>query len=131
MKATKYFINTWKGKHPTPYDFFNIFMRHAEDDISWFLKACYFEYGYADLGIESVNGNMITIAKKGSIPVSIKLEITFYDNTTEKICMNPVIWKTASTKFIVNLETNKIIKEIILGDSITPDIDLSDNIYQR
>jgi hypothetical protein len=24
-KATVDFINTWKGKHPTPYDFFNVF----------------------------------------------------------------------------------------------------------
>ena len=49
-KATIDFINTWKGKHPTPYDFFNVFKKHAGDDINWFLKACYFEYGYADLG---------------------------------------------------------------------------------
>jgi len=131
LKATKDFIITWNGKHPTPYDFFYIFNKHAEDDISWFLKACYFEYGYADLGIESVNGNIITISKKGNIPVSIKLEITFDDNTTEKIYKNPGIWKTGTTEFFVNIETNKIIKKIILGDSITPDIDLSNNIYQR
>ncbi|MFN2396759.1 MAG: M1 family metallopeptidase [Bacteroidales bacterium] len=131
LKATKDFINTWNGKHPTPYDFFYIFKKHAEDDISWFLKACYFEYGYADLGIESVNGNKITIAKKGNIPVSIKLEIIFDDNTTEKIYKNPGIWKTGATEFIVNLETKKIIKKIILGDSLTPDIDMSNNIYQK
>ncbi|MBN1185044.1 MAG: M1 family metallopeptidase [Bacteroidales bacterium] len=131
LNATKDFINKWNGKHPTPYDFFNIFKNHAEDDISWFLKVCYFDYGYADLGIESVNGNIITISKKGNIPVSIKLEITFDDNTTEKIYKNPGIWKTGAIEFIVNLDTNRIIKKIILGDSLTPDIDMSNNFYQR
>ena len=81
------------------------------------------------VGIESVNGNKITIANKGNIPVSIKLEITFDDDTTEKIYKNPGVWKTGSTKFIVNIETNKIIKKVILGDNLTPDIDVSDNIW--
>ena len=131
LEATKDFINTWNGKHPMPYDLFNIFNKHAKDDISWFLKACYFEYGYADLGIESVNGNKITIVKKGDIPVPIKLEITFNDDTTEKIYKNPGIWKTGSTEFVVDLKINKSIKKILLGDSMIPDIDMSDNIYQR
>jgi len=129
--ATKDFINTWNGKHPTPYDFFNIFQKHADNDINWFLNTCYFEYGYADLGIESVNGNKITIVKKGNVPVSIKLEITYDDNSTEKIYKNLKIWKTGTTEFIVNLETNKTIKKIILGNSSVPDIDFTNNIYQR
>ena len=129
--ATKDFINVWKGKHPTPYDFFNTFMKYAEGDISWFLKVCYFEYGYADLGIESLSGNKITIIKKGNIPVSIRLEITFDDNSTEKIYKNLKIWETGTTTCVVNCESNKTIKKVVLGDSSTPDVDMSDNMFQR
>ena len=129
--ATTDFIHTWNGKHPTPYDFFNIFQKHAGDDINWFLNTCYFEYGYADLGIESVNGNRITIAKKGNVPVSIKLEITYDDNSTEEIYKNLRIWKTGATEFIVNLDTNKTINKIVLGDRSVPDIDMTNNIYQK
>jgi len=130
-KATTDFINTWKGKHPTPYDFFNVFKKHAGDDINWFLKACYFEYGYADLGIRSVDKNKIIIEKIGNIPVSIKLEIMYDDNSTESIYKNLAIWKTGITEYLVNLKTNKTIKKIILGDKLIPDIDVSNNVYQK
>jgi hypothetical protein len=129
--ATTDFINTWKGKHPTPYDFFNVFKKHAGDDINWFLKACYFEYGYADLGIRSVDKNKIIIEKIGNIPVSIKLKITYDDNSTESIYKNLAIWKTGITEYLVNLKTNKTIKKIILGDKLIPDIDVSNNVYQK
>jgi aminopeptidase N len=130
-KATTDFINTWKGKHPTPYDFFNVFKKHADDDINWFLKACYFDYGYADLGIRSVDNNKIIIEKLGNIPVSIKLEITYDDNSTESIYKNLAIWETGITEYLVNLKTNKAIKKIILGDKLIPDIDPSNNVFQK
>ena len=130
-KATVDFINTWKGKHPTPYDFFNVFKKHAGDDINWFLKACYFDYGYADLGIRSVDNNKIIIEKLGNIPVSIKLEITYDDNSAESIYKNLAIWKTGITEYLVNLKNNKTIKKIILGDKLIPDIDVSNNVYQK
>jgi len=130
-KATVDFINIWKGKHPTPYDFFNVFKKHASDDINWFLKACYFEYGYADLGIKSVEKKKIIIEKIGNIPVSIKLEITYDDNSTESIYKNLSIWKSGITEYLVNLKTNKAIKKITLGDILIPDIDVSNNVYQK
>ena len=130
-KATVDFINTWKGKHPTPYDFFNVFKKHAGEQINWFLKACYFEYGYADLGIRSVDKNKIIIERLGNIPVPIKLEITYDDNSMEKKYINLSIWKTGTTEYLVSLETNKTIKKIILGDSSIPDIDMKNNIYQK
>jgi hypothetical protein len=130
-KATKEFMTVWNGKHPSPYDFFNTFSRFASEDINWFWKACYFEYGYADLGIKSVDRNRIIIEKKGSIPVPIRLEITYDDNSQEKIYRNLDIWKTGITDYSVKLKSGKNIKKIILGDKLTPDADNSDNVYQR
>ena len=130
-EATKDFINTWNGKHPTPYDFFYTFEKHAEDDISWFLNACYFEYGYADLCIKSVNNNEIIIEKKGSVPVSIKLEIIYDDNSTDNVYKNLMIWKTGINEYKIHLDNNKVIKRVILGDDLTPDRDTSDNVYEK
>jgi hypothetical protein len=131
LQATKSFMNSWNGKHPSPYDFFNTFNRFAPEDINWFWKACYFDYGYADLGIKSVDRNRIIIERKGSIPVSIRLEITYDDNSQEKICRNLNIWKTGITEYPVKLKTRKDVKKIILGDKLIPDIDNSNNVYQR
>jgi hypothetical protein len=130
-KAAKEFMSEWNGKHPSPYDFFYTFSRFAGEDINWFWKTCYFEYGYADLGIKSVDRNRIIIQRKGSIPVPIRLEITYDDNSMEKIYRNLNIWKTGITEYSFELKTGKNIRKIILGDKLTPDADNSDNVYQR
>lgn len=129
-KATKEFMTEWNGKHPSPYDFFNTFSRFAGGNIDWFWKACYFEYGYADLGIKSAQRNRIIIERKGSIPVPVRLEITYDDNSKENIYRNLDIWKTGITDYTIELKSGKNIKKIILGNTQTPDADISDNVYQ-
>jgi hypothetical protein len=131
VKATREFIKLWNGKHPSPYDFFNTFSRFAPEDINWFWKACYFDYGYADLGIKSVDKKRIIIERKGNIPISIKLEITYDDNSQEKIYRNLNVWKTGIIQYPIELKTGKNIQKIKLGDNLTPDVDNSDNVYQR
>jgi hypothetical protein len=131
LQATKAFMNSWNGKHPTPYDFFYTFSRFSRDDINWFWKACYFDYGYADLAIKSVDKNKIIIERKGNIPVSIRLEITYDDNSQEKIYRNLNVWKTGLIEYPIELKTGKNIRRILLGDKLTPDADNSDNVYQR
>ena len=130
-QATREFMTQWNGKHPSPYDFFNTFSRFAPEDINWFWKACYFDYGYADLGIKSVDKKSIIIERKGSIPVSIRLEITYDDNTQEKIYRNLNVWKTGATEYPVKIKIRKNIQTVILGDKLIPDADNSDNVYQR
>jgi hypothetical protein len=130
-QATKAFMNIWSGKHPAPYDFFYTFSRFSGDDINWFWKACYFDYGYADLAIKSVDKNKIIIERKGNIPVSIRLEITYDDNSQEKIYRNLNIWKTGITEYSVKLKTKKAVKKVIIGDKLIPDVDNSNNVYQR
>jgi len=130
LQATKAFMNSWNGKHPTPYDFFYTFNRFAGGDINWFWKACYFDYGYADLAIKSVDRNRVIIERKGSIPVSIRLEITYDDNSQEKIYRNLNVWRTGATEYSVELKSGKIIRKVTLGDTLIPDADNSDNVYQ-
>ena len=113
------------------FHFFYTYGRFANEDLNWFWKACYFEYGYADLGIKSVDRNRIIIERKGSIPVPIRLEITYDDNTLEKIYRNLNVWKNGITEYPVEPKTGKTIRKVTLGDTLTPDADNSDNIYQR
>jgi hypothetical protein len=131
LKATLDFILAWNGKHPTPYDFFYSFNTSAGEDLNWFWKACYFDFGYADLAISSVDKNKIIIENKGHLPVSIKLEITYADSSSEKIYCNPRIWQSGASEYEVKLRTKKAIQKITLGDERTPDADSTDNVYPR
>jgi hypothetical protein len=78
-----------------------------------------------------VKENEIIIENKGSIPVSIKLEITYDDHSTERVYQNMMIWKTGINEYKIHLENDKIIKKVILGDDLTPDRDISNNSFEK
>ena len=129
-KATLEFMKNWNGKHPTPYDMFYSYSRSAGQDLNWFWKACYFEPGYADLGIQGMNKKTITIERKGNIPVPIYLEVTYKDGTSEKLFKNLDIWKNGSSLYPVTLKTTKPVTRIKLGNPITPDANPADNVMK-
>lgn len=129
--ATRDFMLIWNGKHPTPYDFFYSFNRSARENLDWFWRACYFDFGYVDLGIKIVKKDKIIIENIGNIPVPVKLEITFDDNSVEKIYENPRIWNNKLTEYPIKLKTRKTIRKITLGDDKIPDYDLTNNVYQK
>ncbi len=49
-KCLKAYMNTWKYKHPTPYDFMFLFNKVSGRDLNWFWKQWYFDWGYMDIG---------------------------------------------------------------------------------
>jgi hypothetical protein len=131
LQATRDFMQTWNGKHPSPYDFFYTFSKYADKDITWFWNSCYMNYGYPDLGIKSVEKNRVTIARIGTFPVSIKMQVTYDDNSTESVYRSPAIWETGISEYRITLNSRKKIMSVTLGDSLTPDKNRKDNYYER
>ncbi|MBX2976510.1 MAG: M1 family metallopeptidase [Ignavibacteriaceae bacterium] len=126
------FMNSWVGKHPSPYDFFYTFNRVAKEDLSWFWKPWLFDYGYPDLAIKNVKneGNTLSleIYKKGNIPVPIKLKVI--TSAEEKTIYETVkVWKDKETHFF-KIDLNSELVKIELGDETIPDVDKSNNLYE-
>jgi hypothetical protein len=129
LKAMQTFMNEWNGKHPTPYDFFFTFNRVAEEDLTWFWKPWYFEFHSPDLNIKdykNTNGKkIVTIENMGGLPMPVKLKVYFADNSEKIIELSPRVWENGETELAVDLETDKEILEIELGDELIPDINYS------
>jgi len=53
------------------------------------------------------------------------------DGTQDMIYRNLNVRKTGLTEYPIKLKTQKVIKKIFLGDKLIPDIDNSNNVYQR
>jgi hypothetical protein len=134
-KALLEYINRWNGKHPLPYDFFNTFNDVAKEDLSWFWNPWFFEPGYPDLGIKSVKavkeGTEVIIEKTGNVPVPIDLEVTFTDDSKEKIYNKITVWKTGAKEFVVNIKNGKEIKRVELLDDHSPDGKLKNNVWEK
>jgi len=126
------YIQRWKKKHPTPYDFFNTVEDVAEMDLTWFWNPWFFEKGYPDLAIERIqkenNRQELVVEKRGSLPVPVRLKIRFKDGSEETVKRSAEIWKK-SNRFVYQLPENKTISFIYLGGMNIPDSYPENNFY--
>jgi hypothetical protein len=132
-KCLKEYIKRWNGKHPTPYDFFNTFKDVSGENLDWFFKPWYFEFGYPDLGISSVrteSGKLkITVEKIGNYPVPIYLVIKKDNNENIEIYESAKIWSNGVTKITFEKQAEDNMISIELGNKYIPDINNANNIY--
>ncbi|OVE80475.1 hypothetical protein BVY01_00265 [bacterium I07] len=128
------FMMRWNGKHPMPYDFFFTLNEESGQNLNWLIKPCFFEYGYPDLAIGSVNQvegeYSIVIEKKGNYPVPIDLEILFEDSTATTHHEKVSVWKDNNKTHTIVIQIDKPILQIKLKSEFFPDAVKEDNNYQ-
>ena len=129
-KAMLEYMKRWNGKHPISYDFFNTINDAAGEDLSWFWKPWWFEYGYPDLALKNVkqNGNDISVdvEKLGNIPTRIELNFIFDDGTNQVVKKSIREWKDKNS-LNVKLKSDKKLKEVRLGSPEIPDTKRDNN----
>ncbi|MCC3159294.1 M1 family metallopeptidase [Hymenobacter sp. 15J16-1T3B] len=132
-KALHHYIETWHGKHPMPYDFFNAMNAGASRNLNWFWQRWFFDAGYPDLAIQSVTkqgaGYDVLVAAKGSKPVPIDLTITYTDGTTQQAHRSVAVWETGARTVTVNVPGDKAVKQVKLGSTLVPDSYPQDNVW--
>lgn len=131
FKGLHYYINTWHGKHPIPYDFFNCMNVGSGKNLDWFWKIWFFDQGYPDLAIASVNTKkkQITIASKGSKPVPVDITIYYNDNSTEQIHQSVGVWEKGNKSITLNYVSSKPVSKVELGNYFDADTNSADNVW--
>jgi len=112
--ATRYFIRTWAGKHPSPYDFFNAMAKGSATDLNWFWKRWYFEKSVPDLSIRKValeHGNYkVVVTNEGGAPVPIHLTAYLSNGKTLSISRSADVWKNIESYELLLPANSKILK---------------------
>ena len=130
IKSLHTYMNQWKHKHPTPYDFMFTFNRASGQDLTWFWKKWYFDWGYMDVGITGVKTNIVTIENKGGRPVAVNVTTTFDDGTTALEELSPAVWKASATyDHKVNAGKKKI-KSVKLFVPSSGDTEAKNNVWE-
>ena len=126
------FIKNWNGKHPTPYDFFNVFNSVADEDLAWFWKPWFFQLGSADLEVNSITKTKestdIVIKNVSGFPVRIIMTVNYKDGTNKKFEYSAREWKRTK-QFVINVPKGKI-KSIILDTENVPDAFPENNVKE-
>lgn len=125
------YMNRWKGKHPAPFDFFNTWNAVSGENLDWFWKPWFFDWGYPDLGLKplSMEGNaaVITVERIGNMPIPVQLEIMYEDGAKQTVHETAGVWKNGETKLKITCPAGKKVKSVALGAAAIPDADRKNN----
>ncbi|MBN8680185.1 MAG: M1 family metallopeptidase [Chitinophagales bacterium] len=129
------YMNRWQGKHPAPFDFFQTWNQASGQNLDWFWKPWFFDWGYPDLGIDGVvkkdegNNQVIQISRKGNIPVPLHLEVTYNDGSKQTFHHTAAIWKDGKQNYRINCPAGKMVQSATLGKTTIPDVNRDDNTW--
>jgi Peptidase family M1 domain len=131
------YMNRWKGKHPAPFDFFQTWNDASGQNLDWFWKPWFFDWGYPDLGIQGVitdeaaHCQVIMIERKGNIPVPIQLDVEYSDGSKETFHQTAAVWRDGKQNLKVACAEGKKVKSAMLGRTTIPDVDRADNKWPK
>ncbi len=131
------YMSRWKGKHPAPFDFFQTWNNVSGQNLDWFWRPWFFEWGYPDLQIQGVindeasNAATVVIARNGTLPVPIHLEVVFEDGTKQTFHNTAAVWKDGKQQFKIRCPQGKKVKEAKLGLRTIPDAVSQDNTWRK
>jgi hypothetical protein len=129
LKAFCEFVVRWKGKHPTPWDFFYTMNNVLGENYNWFWQAWFFELGYPDLGLELEKDGVI-VNRIGALPLPVKLKIIRKDGVTETLTRTLDNWMDGERQIYIEIEDIESVKSIQLDHEEVPDIDHSNNYIE-
>ena len=131
------YMNRWKGKHPAPFDFFNTWNQVSGQNLDWFWKPWFFDWGYPDLGIQGVlrdeaaNCPVVVVERNGNQPVPIHLELEYSDGAKQTFHQSADIWRDGKTSVRINCAAGKKLNSVLLGNKIIPDTDRKNNEWKN
>lgn len=131
------YMDRWKGKHPMPYDFFNTWSATSGQNLDWYWKPWFFDWGYPDLGIqgvvqdESAGRQYILVERVGAQPIPIQLEVEYTDGTKEVFHQKSDVWRDGKSSLRVFCAVGKKVKTATLGGLRIPDTERKNNVWNQ
>lgn len=131
LNSLRGFIEVWKEKHPSPFDFFNYLNNNTSMDLNWYWHDWFFSSLYPDLAVELKETNslqkVISIKNTGGLPLPVDLNIKYDDGSVKRIHYKADVWKNDDQIIDVKIESYKNPVTIFLGNNHVPDIYPKDN----
>lgn len=129
------YMDRWKGKHPQPFDFFNTWNDAAGENLNWFWKPWFFDWGFPDLAVLGMQNNggrkpQLLIENTGTMPMTVHVEVTYADGSTEIIRKSADVWKNGAKKIMLPTAGGKIVQKASLGARLIADTDPENNVWK-
>ncbi|ANH83495.1 aminopeptidase [Niabella ginsenosidivorans] len=133
-KALIAYMNTWSGKHPTPWDYFYAFNAAIKQDLTWFWKNWFFSNNYIDLKVTDVqygnNNTTITLENVGGFAVPFDVIVRPENGKEKKYHYTPDIWKKGTAKVTFTVPSSGKIESVTIDGGIFMDAAPDDNVFK-
>ncbi|MBW4362619.1 M1 family metallopeptidase [Flavobacterium taihuense] len=134
-KSLHFYMETWNGKHPIPWDFFNCMNTSSGKNLNWFFNNWFFTNNYIDLMIEKVENlnskSAIWIKNVGGFAIPFDVIIMYKDDTKEILHQNPTVWQANQKNTVISLKSIKKIKSISLDNGVFMDATPLNNVWNN
>ncbi|WP_433832801.1 M1 family metallopeptidase [Flavobacterium anhuiense] len=129
-KALHFYMDTWNGKHPIPWDYFNSFNTATGKNLNWFFNNWFFTNNYLDIAVKGLSADKktITVENVGGFAIPFDVVITYADQSKAVVHQTPAIWEKNQKTAKIILKSAKKIEKIELDGGIFMDATPEDNI---
>lgn len=128
LKCYQEYIKRWAKKSPTPYDFFYTFENVSDQDLSWFWKPWFFEFGVADVAIQSFEKDQLTVVNQGNKLVPLFVEVFYKNGNSLLISQSAHIWADGNNESQVTIPNYEKVEKILVNTMVA-DVNLIDNVF--
>jgi hypothetical protein len=126
FRATRYYIEQWQGKHPTPYDFFYSMNKGAGTNLNWFWNNWFFEKVIPDLSIDKVSIKnkraLVTITRNEAGMVPIHITVFYRDGSTAQFNKAVDCWRGGNMSVTIIVPAKSGIARLQLGSELDADV---------
>lgn len=129
-KALHAYMDTWNGKHPIPWDYFNSFNTATGKNLNWFFNNWFFTNNYLDIAIKGISADkkVVTVENIGGFAIPFDVVITYADKSKVILHQTPGIWEKNQKIAKIILKSAKKIEKIEVDGGIFMDATPENNI---
>ncbi|HEV7367425.1 MAG TPA: M1 family metallopeptidase [Gemmatimonadales bacterium] len=129
--AFREYIKAWAFKHPTPADFFRVMRDASGVDLDWFWRDWIYSTARLDQAVDSIGGEKIFLANRGTMTLPLEMELTYGDGATERIQLPVEMWNLGP-RFAYRIREGKSVRKVVVDPGrALPDVDRSNNERSR
>lgn len=146
------YYDTWKLKHPDPWDFIRVMEKVSGLELDWYIEYWLYttktiDYGIADVQVEGTSSTKVTLEKPGDMPMPVEVRFTFANGsqrtyfipvssmfgTKESPNVKPVTnswpWTNRTYELTITSRMKDIVAIEIDPDRFTCDVNLENNSW--
>ncbi|QDP86533.1 M1 family metallopeptidase [Chryseobacterium sp. SNU WT5] len=132
-KTLHHYMDTWSGKHPTPWDFFYSMNLGSGQNLNWFWNNWFFTNNYIDLKVTALNdvGDKVSVVIEnvGGFAIPFEMEVTYQNGKVTKKHFTPNVWKNGN-HYQPEMELSDKVKSVKINGGIFMDYTPADNFCE-